>query len=423
MRQILFLFVLIIISFELHSQDVQYSRTIIDSLSSRNMHGRGYVNNGQEIAADFIAHEFTKDSLSFWGEDYFQKFYLSLCTLPGNIQLKTGSKELKPGIDFLVSSSSASVNGKFKVLKFDSLVLAKKKTFQKFMGNDFSDKFVLVDKSGFLSKKRKALIDSVIEYNLFQSKGIIIPEEKLVWGVEDAPYPSIWTDIKLLEKNAPKRIRKISINVERVIVPSYPMLNVIGYIKGSVQPDSFIVFTAHYDHLGQMGKDTYFPGANDNASGVAMMLDLAEHYSENKPDYSVAFIALTGEELGLKGSLYYVKHPLFPLSNIRFLINLDLEGTGDDGVKVVNGTIFQDEFDLLTKINDENKYVTTVSKRGEAAISDHYPFYALGVKSFYIYTLGGITEYHNIYDRAETLPLTKYNEVFKLITDFIKELK
>jgi aminopeptidase YwaD len=423
MKKILFICVFSVFSFFSFSQNVEYAHSIIDSLCSPRMHGRGYVNHGQEIAADFIAHEFSKDSLLFFEENYFQKFSLSLCTLPGAVELKTGKKEMKPGIDFLVSPSSFPVKGKFRVLTFDSLILADQKKFQKFMSNDFSNKFVLVDKSGFQGKRRKVLIDSIIDYNLFYAKGIIVPEEKLVWGVEDALYPSLWTQVLLLKKNAPQKIKKISINVEREINASYPMENVIAYIKGSTKPDSFIVFTAHYDHLGQMGRDIFFPGANDNASGVAMMLDFAKYYSLNKPEYTVVFIATTGEELGLKGSFNFVKKPLFPLANIRFLINLDLEGTGDDGIKVVNGTIFQKEFNLLTKINDEKKYLKTVSKRGEAAISDHYPFYAKGVKSFYIYTLGGITEYHNIYDKAETLPLTKYNEVFKLIKDFISALK
>lgn len=387
------------------------------------MHGRGYVNNGQAIAADFIAKEFTNDSLKYFDENYFQKFTLTLSTLPGAVEFKAGSKKIKPGIDYLVASSSASVKGKFKVLTLDSLLLTNKVVFEKFLLNDFSDKFVLIDKSGFHEKKMKEDVDSIIDYNILQAKGIIIPEDKLVWNVKDVPYPSSWTTLYLLKTKYNKKIRKISVKVDRVIESSYEMKNVIGYIKGNAKPDSFIVFTAHYDHLGQMGKDVYFPGANDNASGVAMMLNLAKYYSENKPDYSVVFIATTGEELGLKGSFYFVQHPLFSLSNIRFLINLDLEGTGDDGIKVVNGAIFQKEFDLLTKINDKKKYLTTVSERGEAAISDHYPFYAKGVKSFYIYTLGGITEYHNIYDKAETLPLTKYNEVFKLITDFVNALE
>jgi aminopeptidase YwaD len=423
MKKYFLLLFFVFISFSIFPQDVKYAHNIIDSLCSEHMHGRGYVNKGQEIAATFIAGEFTKDSLVFFGENYFQKFSLSLCTLPGTLEFTVGNKKKKPGIDFLLSASSISVKGKFKVLTFDSVTLNNKNVFQKFMANDFSDKFVLVDKSRIHNEKKLAAVDSAIEYNLFQAKGLIVPEDKLVWGVEDAPYPSVWTNVTLLKKNIHRKIKKISINVERVIVPSYPMKNVIGYIKGSTKPDSFIVFTAHYDHLGQMGSDVYFPGANDNASGVAMMLDLAKYYSENKPDYSVAFIATTGEELGLKGSFYFVQHPLFPLTNIRFLINLDLEGTGDDGIKVVNGTIYQKEFEQLTKINDEKKYLTAVTKRGEAAISDHYPFYKMGVKSFYIYTLGGITEYHNIYDKAETLPLTKYNAVFKLITDFVNTLE
>ena len=97
-------------------------------------------------------------------------------------------------------------------------------------------------------------------------------------------------------------------------------------------------------------------------------------------------------------------------------------GTGDDGIKVVNGAVIPKEFNLLSGINDKMKYLPSVNKRGEAAISDHYFFYKKGVKSFFIYTLGGIGEYHNIYDKSKTLPLTKYNELFKLIIDFEKAL-
>ena len=85
--------------------------------------------------------------------------------------------------------------------------------------------------------------------------------------------------------------------------------------------------------------------------------------------------------------------------------------------------MFPEEFESLVKINSEKKYLSVVSPRGEAAISDHYPFYKKGVKAFYIYTLGGISEYHNIKDRPETLPLTKYNELFKLLTDFVVTLE
>ncbi|MFA7295533.1 MAG: M28 family peptidase, partial [Candidatus Paceibacterota bacterium] len=187
--------------------------------------------------------------------------------------------------------------------------------------------------------------------------------------------------------------------------------------------DTFIIVGAHFDHLGMMGNKTYFPGANDNASGTAMVLDLARFFADTAHigKYSIAFMFFTGEEAGLLGSEYYTKNPLFPLSNIKFMLNLDMIGTGSNGIKVVNGSVIKKEFERLKSINEQHGYLKTVSERGEAANSDHYFFYKKGVKSFFIYTLGNeYKEYHTPTDKAEGLPLTKYNELFKLIVDFIK---
>jgi Zn-dependent M28 family amino/carboxypeptidase len=88
---------------------------------------------------------------------------------------------------------------------------------------------------------------------------------------------------------------------------------------------------------------------------------------------------------------------------------------------VVNGSVFHEKFNLLVKINDENRYLYQVSERGEAANSDHYPFYAAGVPCFFIYTLGSeCKEYHNIYDNADNVPFTEYEDLFRLLTDFLK---
>jgi Zn-dependent M28 family amino/carboxypeptidase len=198
----------------------------------------------------------------------------------------------------------------------------------------------------------------------------------------------------------------------------YLTRNVSGYVKGTSQPDSFIVFTAHYDHLGQMGDGIFFPGANDNASGTSMVLNLANYFSQHLQKYSVAFILFSGEESGLLGSGYFVEHPLFPLEKIKFLINLDIVGTGDEGIKVVNATAFPKQFDQLVKLNDEEHLLKVVSPRGAAANSDHYPFYEKGVPCFFIYTMGGIAAYHDVYDRAETLPLTEYEDLLKLLIGY-----
>ena len=198
----------------------------------------------------------------------------------------------------------------------------------------------------------------------------------------------------------------------------------MAMVKGITNPDSFIVFSAHYDHLGRMGRGTYFPGANDNASGVSMLLNLAKHYSLeiNKPKYSMVFIAFAGEEAGLAGSKYFIEHPLVDLKKIRFLINLDLVGTGDEGMMVVNATEHKREFEQLKKINEDRQYLTHIGERGKSKNSDHYYFSENGVPAFFFYTMGGIQAYHDIYDKAETLPLTKYKEVFRLIRDFADSL-
>ena len=226
--------------------------------------------------------------------------------------------------------------------------------------------------------------------------------------------------LEVLRSAWPADAKSIKYKIKSSLNPNHQARNVIGYIKGSTQPDSFLVFTAHYDHLGGQGKEVYFPGANDNASGTAMLLELAAHYSkpENKPKYSMVFIAFAAEEAGLLGSFHYVQNPLFPLQSIRFLVNLDLLGTGDEGMMVVNGQVHKQEFELLTSINQKYNYLPQIKSRGKAANSDHYPFSEQGVPAFFFYTLGGTAAYHNTQDFATQLPLTKFPEVFKLITTF-----
>ena len=200
----------------------------------------------------------------------------------------------------------------------------------------------------------------------------------------------------------------------------YQSQNVIGYVKGKC-PGKKIVISAHYDHLGMMG-EAVFTGANDNASGVAMLLYLAKYFTENKPKHDVVFIAFAGEEAGLLGSKYYTEHPLFPLKKIKLLINCDLAGTGDEGITVVNGTVYEKEFKKLAQINVEKEYLKKIKVRGRAANSDHYWFSQKGVPAIFIYTLGGITAYHDVYDKAETLPLTAFADYAHLLIDFINQL-
>jgi hypothetical protein len=111
-----------------------------------------------------------------------------------------------------------------------------------------------------------------------------------------------------------------------------------------------------------------------------------------------------------------------PLSSIRFLTNVDLVGTGDEGITVVNATEFPKEFMLLNTINVDGKFLVKINARGKAANSDHYWFSEQGIPSFFIYTIGGIKAYHDISDKAETLPFNEYQDLFKLIVKFNERL-
>ncbi len=404
------------------SQDISYARKIIDSLCSPYMYGRGYANNGDKKAADFIQQELINDNIKPFGKSYLQPFDISVNTLPGKVSIKIDNNMLKPGADFLVSSNSKNTEGTFKIVWLTKDIIKNDSIFSIFRNQDYHDKVIIIDKTGITDGETLQFTEFLRTINLFRAKAVIFPDDKLVWGISNGGKETDFIVIDILKNKIPADAKQISIEIQNKYFEKYTTNNVTGYIEGKTYPDSFVVFTAHYDHLGIMGAGTYFPGANDNASGTAMVLNLAKYYSENRPDYSVAFMLFSAEDAGLLGSEYYTGNPLFPLEKIKFLINLDLVGTGDDGITIVNGSVFEKEFNTFVKINEEKKYLKAINKRGEAANSDHYPFYEKGVKSIFIYTLGGIAEYHNIYDKAETLPLTEYNDLFKLLIDFVKKL-
>ncbi|MEI9942719.1 MAG: M28 family peptidase [Chitinophagaceae bacterium] len=216
--------------------------------------------------------------------------------------------------------------------------------------------------------------------------------------------------------------QNFKVSIENDFIKNFKTVNVCAVVKGSVKPDSIILITAHYDHLGGMGKDTYFPGANDNASGISLLLNLAKYYAANPAPYSIGFICFAGEEAGLIGSKYFTEHPLTPLKNIRFLINTDLAGTGEDGITVVNASEFPAEFAMMNAVNNEKKLLSNIYPRGKAANSDHYFFTEKGVPAFFFYTLGGIKAYHNVFDQSSTLPLNEHEDLFKLIIGFNDKL-
>ena len=404
----------------LYSQDMQRARKTIDTLASKSMHGRGYVLGGDSIAASFIKTQFKNIGVYPIKNSYYQYFKFDVNTFPKKVFLKSDKKKLVVGQDYIVNPVSGKGKGKAEVQMLDTLIFSNDSARKKFLGSDIKRKAIVYRASDY-----NRIIELPLDYldKIHEAKCVVELEgKKLTASISTHQYSHPFFQAKTQAFQPPPP--KIKFKLDAVLKKNYQSQNVIGYVEGKSQRDTMVVITAHYDHLGMMGKNAYFPGANDDASGVTMMLELAHYYSlpENRPDYTIVFIAFSAEEVGLLGSLYYTEHPLFPLSRIKFLINLDLVGTGEDGITVVNGSLFTNQFEKLVKINEKNNYLTQIKKRGQAHNSDHFFFTEKGVPSFFIYTMGGISAYHDIYDRPETLPITKFSQVFHLVVDFIKEL-
>ena len=401
----------------LKSQDIKYARKIISNLCSEEFAGRGYSHHGDSIAADYIVQNLKKIKAKPFNKSYFQGFNISVNTLPGELNVKFNDSTLIPGYDYLVSATSNSIKGTFPVVLMNHELVDYPSKLREVDLKGIQNSFILVDTMYVKNKGFKDALNDIINYNLFKAKGVIELEYKNLMYVP-SPVELSFPKIKLHRDAIFDSIKTITLNIDNEFFKEYKTRNIAAFVKGEI--DSFIVFSAHYDHLGEMGKGVYFPGANDNASGTAMVLDLAKYFVKNKKKlkYSIAFLFFSAEELGLLGSKHYVENPLFPLSKIKQLVNLDMVGSGDKGIKIVNGTVFREEFDKLVSLNEKNAYLPDVAIRGPAANSDHYPFYEKGVKSFFIYTMGEYSEYHSIFDRPQDLPLVEYEDLFRLLVDF-----
>lgn len=105
------------------------------------------------------------------------------------------------------------------------------------------------------------------------------------------------------------------------------------------------------------------------------------------------------------------------------LVNIDIMGSAEKGITVVNGETFRKQFDLLRSLNDKNSLLPEVKIRGKTKNSDHYYFSEMGIPSFFIYSMGGPGYYHDIFDKASSVSLTNYEQVAKLLIDFVAALK
>jgi aminopeptidase YwaD len=398
-------------------------RRITKQLCAPEFHGRGYYAKGDSLAADFIVAEFGKLGIgSYKKTEMLQHYQLEgVNTFPGNARVVQDGRVLEPGIHFLLDPSSGGMKSALKpyLITLETAIDEEKLGVEigKYMESSQYNGLLLdfAGAAGDTLKQIAGLAAAIAAYHPV----IEIVNSKFTWSVgrNQLAFPLIRIQDSIIDRNA-----SFEVNIDAELIQSYTTQNIIAHLPAKKKCAKTIVFTAHYDHLGRMGNDTYFPGANDNASGTAMLLTMAKYFKENPSKYNIMFIAFSGEEAGLVGSQYFTEHPVLPLKKIRFLVNLDIMGSGEEGITAVNATLFEKEFELLQEINTEKNLLHKVKKRGPAANSDHYWFTEKGVPAFFIYTMGPNKHYHDVFDEYEALSFVEYEDITTLLVTFVERL-
>jgi Zn-dependent M28 family amino/carboxypeptidase len=204
--------------------------------------------------------------------------------------------------------------------------------------------------------------------------------------------------------------------------------NVLGMLPGS-DPElssEWILIGAHYDHLGEADGGGYYPGADDDAGGTAVMLELAQAFAgaESAPARSILFMGFGAEEMGLVGSKYYVENPLQPLDRIVAAVNLEMMGRGDEGSLTVMlleempealraAAIEASAAEPLTLVDGERRHLRS---------GDQNSFYAAGVPILCFY--GGEThpDYHSVTDTADKIQSDWMESVGRLVFRTVETL-
>lgn len=356
--------------FSLYGQDTLLSARLkqhVSYLASMELEGRGSGTGGQKEAARYIERQFREAGLVPAGDSgYFQPFVLYK-TYPPKVRMERSGKMAE---SWLIRSDSAVLPGKLE------LSYAGNKRLSEWTRDAKETALVLVPKNPGQAK------DLITYYALqgFRHFVIMISSSGMYrsqfqysnqlgsWRLQDQPPGHTLANmlkesgfpynVILMYENDFMRItgttstvrdtwdqvlkqHKTVISVSgsyqtEVYQPKSETLyteNVAARVEGKSRPGEYIVVTAHYDHVGKDDQKIH-PGADDNASGTAALLELAEAMAEQArqgtpPECTIIFVAFSAEELGLLGSEYYVNHPGFARSKTLICINLDMIGRSD----------------------------------------------------------------------------------------------
>ncbi len=477
MKSIFKIFTLILFSFTfVYTQDQIDFRKHLEILASDAFEGRKPGDLGCNLAADYIKNTFKKIGLEPINNSYEQNFevvnkvkilddnkfvfnninytiekdFIPL-SFSANTSIKTevvfvgyGLKIKNNDINWN-SYTNIDVRGKWvmmlvgdpendkadsKFTKYSSLRL---KTI---LAKDLGALGVIFVQGAKISKKDELL---PITFDKSESKAdiaVLNITRKLANEIISGYYDKKIEEIELLIDSLKKPIsfeinKKIFANIN-ITLEKVNTKNILGMIDNGY--DNYIIIGAHYDHLGLGGHgsgsrkpDTIaiHNGADDNASGVAGIIKLAEMFIKNKSKLksNFIFIAFSAEEMGTLGSKYFIKSNLVPLNKIKFMVNLDMIGRlKDDNSLMIGGTGTAKEFDeVIDEITKKTDFKIAKSPEGFGA-SDHSSFYSENIPVLF-FTTGAHEDYHKPSDDIDKINFIGMDKVIKIIYKITDKLQ
>lgn len=414
-------------------------------LASDLLEGREAGTPGERLAVDYIAAKFGNVGLMPYGDNasYLQAFTFNADPKLGEKNtLQLGRRNLKVGEEWYPLAFSASGPVRGKILKLEYGIVAPELNWKDYPDSaNFKDRIVAFSVSSpdgihphskylayhdLQARAQKAADHGAAAVLFFNDDPAApTPEPRLSSKVKSVGIPVIFLAGELYEKlvldNNPCAVNVDIVREERTAY------NVVGMIDNGSQ--NVVVIGAHLDHLGwgdegslHRGEKAIHNGADDNASGIAVMLQLARDLAEmdhaRANDY--LFIAFSGEEKGLYGSNYWTKNPTVPIEELNYMINLDMVGrldsTGSIGINGVGTSPTWAEVERILVGNLKVK--TTTSGIGP---SDHTSFYLQGVPAIHFFT-GTHADYHKPSDDEEKINYPGMLRVTRYIESLITTL-
>lgn len=417
MRKLLIITLLLALLFPLQAQDLPHFKKVVKELSSAKYQGRGYARGGANKAGKYLEKEFRKAGAA---EVTLQPFTIDINTFPGKAAMWADGRKLRAGVDFSMREYSPGVKGEFPVYHVDTLNFDGDKLLEELSRPENEGCLVCCD--FWFTYRHRKVFSKLQKAGECPNAGLLYTWEAPIkffkaYGEKVVDKPIVWVTPEAIEG-----VRRVKLNVDSEFLKGYELFNVIAKVEGE-RHDSCYVFTAHYDHLGNLGRRVYYPGANDNASGTAAIVTLAAHFAKNRPAYDMYFVAFSGEDTNLRGSTFFAEHPVVPLSQIKYLFNIDMIGDDNPALYCEVSEKGMLQYPKFEEINAREQLFSELHRGELAANSDHYPFAVRGVPCIFLENKEGsaFPHYHTPADNMKTIRWDSYEPLFKLVTDFIAQ--